>query len=300
MRCSPPQLNIFSESYDHWASSEPSRRGNNFSSLQHHSDKQHREKKTNVGDPNHSKRFQIENLWILCYCRYEYLEQHLHASRSSTSRLDPHKAKCLSLVSPKEDPSIEWVVVHYHKDVPLPFCWAHTRPTKSIWINSHGRSIITSVRGGWEVATFLSCLYRAHTKSFWYFNLGNPRTKPSPLKHDNKSKLKWPSLLYHFQSFTETPATKQREDPTHWKKSALKIWPSEMIMHIRSTWESKTREAPVLKQTQNPHQEDTERRLKPKNMTRATRLRVHVKVGMPTRCWSSWAPVRPGTHDLYF
>jgi hypothetical protein len=38
--------------------------------------------------------------------------------------------------------------------------------------------------------TILPCLHGAHTKSIWYFNFGNPRTKPSKLKHDNKSKHK--------------------------------------------------------------------------------------------------------------
>jgi hypothetical protein len=56
-RYSPPLPNIFSESYAHRASSEPSHKGNDFSSQPHHFDKTHREKKTNVRDPNHDKRF---------------------------------------------------------------------------------------------------------------------------------------------------------------------------------------------------------------------------------------------------
>jgi hypothetical protein len=50
-------LNFLRMSYDHRASSEPSHKGNDFSSQPHHSDKSHREKKTDIQDPNHDKRF---------------------------------------------------------------------------------------------------------------------------------------------------------------------------------------------------------------------------------------------------
>jgi hypothetical protein len=53
---SPPQPSISSKSYDRRASSEPFYKGNDFSSLPHHSDKQHREKKIDVRDPNHNKK----------------------------------------------------------------------------------------------------------------------------------------------------------------------------------------------------------------------------------------------------
>jgi hypothetical protein len=60
-----------------------------------------------------------------------------------------HKTKRLPLVNQKENPSIARIVVHNHKDIPLPTRRAHTSWTsKSIWNNSHGLSVIMDVRGG--------------------------------------------------------------------------------------------------------------------------------------------------------
>jgi hypothetical protein len=103
----------------------------------------------------------------------------------------PHKTKRLPLVSLKEDPSIARIVVQNHKDIPFPTHQAHTSWTNQVhmeqlaWPLCHN-GCQRRMRGG----AILPCLHRAHTKSLWYFNFGNPRTNPSPLKHDNKSKLK--------------------------------------------------------------------------------------------------------------
>jgi hypothetical protein len=162
----------------------------------------------------------------------------------------------VSSLSAKKKTQAAWVVIHYHKDIPLPSHWAHVSWTNQVHMEQLAWTLCHDTdQGRMGGGYHLPCLRGAHTKTFWNFNLGNPLTKPSPLKRDNKSKLKWPSLLCHFQCSAETPATKQHRELTDWEKSTLKIWPSGMIVHTRSPQEYKTWEAPVLKRTSNPHQE---------------------------------------------
>jgi hypothetical protein len=87
-RYSPPQPNTFSESSAHQASSEPSRTRSCSSFPQHHSGEAYTDSKTGAQDPSHGKRFQNESFWIPSHCHCGLLVWHLHASRSSTSRLD--------------------------------------------------------------------------------------------------------------------------------------------------------------------------------------------------------------------
>ena len=128
------------------------------------------------------------------------------------------------------------------------------------------------------MATIFPWRYGWQTRSFSNFNLGNPRIRPSELSLDNKSKLKCPSLIYHFhRSEEEGPANKQQEGPRGVpEKSTKKTQSRGVIRQTKSPLESKTREQPSLKRTSNPASisYETESKLKPRFETKATSLRV--------------------------
>jgi hypothetical protein len=92
---------------------------------------------------------------------------------------------------------------------------------------------MTWFTGGWEAATIFPWRQGSQTKSFLNFNLGNPQIRSSELNQASKSKLKWPSLLCHFQSSKVDPATKHREVRKEWEKSAQKTLPKGTIWQIR-------------------------------------------------------------------
>ena len=135
-----------------------------------------------------------------------------------------NQRKRLILSLHKEHPRIPQKVINNHKHVPLPPTERTLAgPTVSICNSSPGRFVITWFTGGWEAATILPWRHGWQTKSFSNFNLGNPWIIPSELNLVSRSKLKWPSLLCHFQSSEEDPATKHWEEPKESEKSAQKL-----------------------------------------------------------------------------
>jgi hypothetical protein len=149
-----------------------------------------------------------------------------------------------------------------------------------MWSSSLGSLVITWFTGGWEAATIFSWRQGWQTKSFSNFNLGNPRIKSSELNLASKSKLKWPSLLCYFQSSEEDPATKHREEPKEWEKSARKTRPKGKIWQTRFPWESRTRDKTVLKRTSKPswRSYETKSKLKCKFKTKATSFKIKLSL----------------------
>jgi hypothetical protein len=106
-------------------------------------------------------------------------------------------------------------------------------PTVSMWSSSLDSLVMTWFIGEWEAATIFPWQQGWHTKSFSNFNLGNPWIKSSELNLASKSKLKWPSLLCHFQISEEDPGTKHWGEPKEWEKLAQNTWPKGIIWQTR-------------------------------------------------------------------
>jgi len=161
-----------------------------------------------------------------------------------------------------------------------PFDWTWAGPTVSMWSSSPGSLVMTWFIGGWEAATIFPWRQGWQTKSFSNFNLGNPRIKSSELNLASKSKLKWPSLLCHFQSSEEDPTTKHREEPKEWEKSARKTQPKGTIWQTRFQWESRTWDKPVLKRTLKPSWRscETKSKFKFKFKTKATSFKTKLSL----------------------
>ena len=76
------------------------------------------------------------------------------------------------------------------------------------------------------------------------------------------------------------PATKHREEPKEWEKSARKTRPKGTIWQTRFPWELRTRDKPVLKRTSKPSWRscETESKLKCKFETKATSFKTKLSL----------------------
>jgi hypothetical protein len=149
-----------------------------------------------------------------------------------------------------------------------------------MWSTSSGSLVMTRFIGGWEAATIFSWWHGWHTKSFLNFNLDNPWIRSSELNLASKSKLKWPSLLCHFQSSEKDLVTKHREEPNEWEKLARKTRPKGTIWQIRFHWESRTRDKLVLKRTSKTSWRccETKSKLKCKFETKTTSFKIKLSL----------------------
>jgi hypothetical protein len=149
-------------------SSEPSHKGNDFSSQLHHSNKPHREKKIDVLTKSRQKVSKWEFL--------NSLPLSLRIARTTSSFLSFFNLKIRSKTKPnvsplsaKKDPRIARIVDHDHKDIPFPTRWAHTSWTNQVhmeqlaWPLCHN-GCQRRVRGGGHLAmptwsTYLLTVY---------------------------------------------------------------------------------------------------------------------------------------------
>jgi hypothetical protein len=150
-------------------------------------------------------------------------------------------------------------------------------PIVSIWSNYLGCSVIMVLTKEWEAAIILPWWEGAQTKLLSNLSEGNPRSRPKPLSRYNKSKLRWPNLLCHYQSSQEDCEIKHFIEDWANEKSAWKTFPMQEIPHTRLPEESWTFESDLQKSTAKSTSTswDTESTFYLNLSTRATSFKVN-------------------------
>jgi hypothetical protein len=177
----------------------------------------------------------MRHSWTRSHYHYEWLSSSWYAN-CSTSKPSSESVQTPHPFFPRRNPRVTRVVNNNDKDVHLP-PMERTRegPTISIWSNCLGFLVITVLTGELEAAIILPWRQGAQTRLLSNLSKGNPWSRSKPLSQHNKSKLRWPNLLCHFQSPEEDWESKHLKEDWANEKSS---WKTFSIQETPQTQES--------------------------------------------------------------
>jgi hypothetical protein len=149
-------------------------------------------------------------------------------------------------------------------------------PTVSIWSNCPGCAVIMVLIKEWEAAIILPWRQWAQTRLLSNLSRDNHRSRLKPLSWHNKSKLRWPNLLCHFQNLEEDWESKYLKEDWAREKLAWKTFPMREMPHTCLSEESRTWESDLQKSTLKSASTswETKSRLYLNLSTRATSFKV--------------------------
>jgi hypothetical protein len=121
--------------------------------------------------------------------------------------------------------------------------------TVSIWSNCVDCLVITVLTRERDAAIILPWRQGAQTRLLSNLSTGNPRRRTKPLSWHNKSNLRWPNLLRHFQSSNEDLEINHFTEDWANEKSAWKTFPMQEMPQTSLLEESRTHEPDLWNRT---------------------------------------------------